>query len=80
MLFAAGERRAAVPYTEELTTPVNEAFVIDGGVNYDVLAWPMERRLGGKVLTKGSENTGWGRKKAGGVQWDEKSSRRLRTP
>ena len=50
--FAAGERRAAVPYTEELTAPVNEAFVIDGGVNYAVLAWPMERRLERKVLAR----------------------------
>ena len=50
--FAAGERRAAVPYTEKLTAPVNEAFVIDGGVNYDVLAWPMERRLERKVLAR----------------------------
>ncbi len=29
------------PYTQPLTPPVNEAFIIDGGVNYDVLAWPM---------------------------------------
>ena len=35
--FAAEGRAAARPYTEPLTPPVNEAFVIDGGVNYDVL-------------------------------------------
>ena len=40
------------PYTEELTAPVNEAFIIDGGVNYDVLVWPMERRLERKVLAR----------------------------
>ena len=50
--FAAGERRAAVPYREALAPAVNEAFVIDGGVNYDVLAWPMERRLERKVLAR----------------------------
>jgi len=50
--FAAESRSEAVPYTEELTAPVNEAFIIDGGVNYDVLAWPMERRLERKVLAR----------------------------
>ena len=49
--FAAEKRGEAKPYTEELTAPVNEAF-IDGGVNYDVLVWPMERRLERKVLAR----------------------------
>ena len=34
--FAAEGRAAAKPYVEPLTPPVNEAFIIDGGVNYDV--------------------------------------------
>lgn len=50
--FAAEKRGEAKPYTEELTAPVNEAFIIDGGVNYDVLGWPMERRLERKVLAR----------------------------
>ena len=50
--FAAEGRVAARPYTEPLTPPVNEAFVIDGGVNYDVLVWPMERRSDRKVLAR----------------------------
>ena len=50
--FAAEKRGEAKPCTEELTAPVNEAFIIDGGVNYDVLVWPMERRLGRKVLAR----------------------------
>ena len=50
--FAAESRAAARPYTEPLTPPVNEAFVIDGGVNYDVLVWPMERRSDRKVLAR----------------------------
>ena len=50
--FAAAERSPAKPYAEELTPPVNEAFVIDGGVNYDVLVWPMERKLERKVLAR----------------------------
>ena len=50
--FAAAERSPAKPYAEELTSPVNEAFVIDGGVNYDVLVWPMERKLERKVLAR----------------------------
>ena len=50
--FAAEGRAAARPYTEPLTPPVNEAFVIDGGVNYDVLVWPMERRSDCKVLAR----------------------------
>ena len=50
--FAAEKRGEVKPYTEELTAPVNEAFIIDGGVNYDVLVWPMERRLERKVLAR----------------------------
>lgn len=50
--FAAEKRGEAKSYTEELTAPVNEAFIIDGGVNYDVLVWPMERRLERKVLAR----------------------------
>ena len=50
--FAAEGRAAAKPYVEPLTPPVNEAFVIDGGVNYDVLVWPMERRSDRKVLAR----------------------------
>ena len=50
--FAAEGRREAVPYTEPLTPPVNEAFIIDGGVSYDVLVWPMERRSDRKVLAR----------------------------
>ena len=50
--FAAEKRGEAKPYTEELTAPVNEAFIIDGGMNYDVLVWPMERRLERKVLAR----------------------------
>lgn len=50
--FAVEKRGEAKPCTEELTAPVNEAFIIDGGVNYDVLVWPMERRLERKVLAR----------------------------
>ena len=50
--FAAEGRREAVPYTEPLTPPVNEAFIIDGGVSYDVLVWPMERCSDRKVLAR----------------------------
>ena len=51
-VFAAENRGEAKPYTEELTTPVNEAFVIDGGVNYDILVWPMQRQPDRKVLAR----------------------------
>ena len=50
--FAAEGRAAAKPYVEPLTPPVNEAFIIDGGVNYDVQVWPMERRSDRKVLAR----------------------------
>ena len=52
---AALPPRAALrqePYAEPLTPPVNEAFIIDGGVNYDVLVWPMERRSDRKALAR----------------------------
>ena len=42
----------AKPYTEVLTAPVNEAFIIDGGVNYDILTWPMERQADRRVLAR----------------------------
>ena len=50
--FAAQERDAAQPYVEPLTPPVNEVFMIDGGVNYAVQVWPMERRSDRKVLAR----------------------------
>ena len=50
--FAAEGRAAAKPYVEPLTPPVNEAFIIDGGVNYAVQVWPMERRSDRKVLAR----------------------------
>ena len=31
---------------------MNEAFIIDGGVNYDILAWPQERRPERRVLAR----------------------------
>ncbi len=51
-VFSAEKRGEAKPYTEELTAPVNEAFVIDGGVNYDILVWPMQRQADRKVLAR----------------------------
>ena len=50
--FAAARRAPAQPYTQPLTPPVNEAFIIDGGVNYDVLAWPMPRDSRRRVLAR----------------------------
>ena len=50
--FAAARRTPAQPYTQPLTPPVNEAFIIDGGVNYDVLAWPMPRDSRRRVLAR----------------------------
>ena len=35
-----------------LTAPVNEAFIIDGGVNYDILTWPMERQADRRGLAR----------------------------
>ena len=51
-VFAAEGRTPAKPYTEELTAPVNEAFIIDGGVNYDILTWPMQRQADRRVLAR----------------------------
>ena len=51
-VFAAEGRGEAQPYTEELTPPVNEAFIIDGGVNYDLQVWPMQRQADRKVLAR----------------------------
>ena len=51
-VFSAEKRGEAKPYTEELTASVNEAFVIDGGVNYDILVWPMQRQADRKVLAR----------------------------
>ena len=50
--FAAARRIPAQPYTQPLTPPVNEAFIIDGGVNYDVLAWPMPQDSRRRVLAR----------------------------
>ena len=50
--FAAARRTPAQPHTQPLTPPVNEAFIIDGGVNYDVLAWPMPRDSRRRVLAR----------------------------
>ena len=50
--FAAARRTPAHPYTQPLTPPVNEAFIIDGSVNYDVLAWPMPRDSRRRVLAR----------------------------
>lgn len=50
--FALAQREEAKPYTEPLTPAVNEAFIIDGGVNYDVLSWPMPRRSERRVLAR----------------------------
>ena len=50
--FAEEARGEAKPYVEELTAPVNEAFIIDGGVNYDLLVWPMARQADRRVLAR----------------------------
>ena len=50
--FAEGMRSPAQPYTQALTAPVNEAFIIDGGVNYDILTWPQERKPERRVLAR----------------------------
>ena len=31
---------------------MNEAFIIDGGVNYDILTWPMELQADRRVLAR----------------------------
>ena len=51
-VFASESRGAAHPYTEALPAPVNEAFIIDGGVNYDLLVWPMQRQADRRVLAR----------------------------
>ena len=38
--FAAAGRAPAQSYSQPLPAPRHEAFIIQGGVNYDVLAWP----------------------------------------
>ena len=50
--FAAAHRDPARPYTQPLPEAVNEAFIIEGGVNYDVQAWQMPRRSDRKVLAR----------------------------
>ncbi|MGN0708393.1 MAG: insulinase family protein [Faecalibacterium sp.] len=50
--FAQAERAPAKPYVEPLPAPVNEAFIIDGEVNYDILAWPMDYRAERRVLSR----------------------------
>ena len=50
--FAEGMRSPARPYTQALTAPVNEAFIIDGGVNYNILTWPQERKPERRVLAR----------------------------
>ena len=51
-VFAAQGRGEARPYNEPLPAAKNEAFVIQGGVNYDVLAWPGEGDAARKVLAR----------------------------
>ena len=48
----AGSRGAAQPYHEPLARPAHEAFIIQGGVNYDVLAWPGDGGAARKVLAQ----------------------------
>ena len=50
--FAEARRNEPQPYTEKLSAPLNEAFIIDGGVNYDILAWPMPYQAGRRVLAR----------------------------
>ena len=50
--FAEARRNEPQPYTEELSAPLNEAFIIDGGVNYDLLAWPMPYQADRRVLAR----------------------------
>ena len=51
-VFASESRGEAHLYTEALPAPVNEAFIIDGGVNYDLLVWPMQRQADRRVLAR----------------------------
>ena len=50
--FAEARRNEPQPYTEKLSAPLNEAFLIDGGVNYDLLAWPMPYQADRRVLAR----------------------------
>ncbi len=50
--FAEARRNEPQPYTEKLSAPLNEAFIIDGGVNYDILAWPMPYQADRRVLAR----------------------------
>ena len=50
--FAEARRNEPQPYTEKLSAPLNEAFIIDGGVNYDLLAWPMPYQADRRVLAR----------------------------
>ena len=50
--FAAAGRWEAAPYREALAAPAHEAFIIQGGVNYDVLLWPAETDAARKVLAR----------------------------
>lgn len=51
-VFAEESRLEPRPYTEPLPPPAHEAFVIDGGVSYDVQVWPMERQASRRVLAR----------------------------
>ena len=51
-VFAGQGRAPARPYHEPLPPARNEAFLIQGGVNYDVLAWPMNGDAARKVLSR----------------------------
>ncbi len=48
--FAEAQRSEAKPYTEPLSSACSEAFIIDGGVSYDVLLWGAQRDAARKVL------------------------------
>lgn len=50
--FAAEHRAPARAFVMELPAPANEAFVIDGGVNYDILMWPQPRKASRRVLAR----------------------------
>ncbi len=50
--FAASQRRAAAPYSEPLPPVRREAFIIAGGVNYAVQAWPQTEDPARRVLAQ----------------------------
>ena len=58
------EANITVP-THIPTPPVNEAFIIDGGVNYDVQVWPMERRSDRKALARVMSSSSFSINRAG---------------